>query len=259
MAERRWRPIDAVWAFAFLLATAPSLARAAEDERKKPVPVNELPADVVAVAKKLCPDGEITAAKREEDVDDQGQLQEFDFDLTVTLKSGKVHEVEIDTTPEGKVKPGECDAKGPVAADDLTDAILTAVKRLCPDAKVASGERRATLSKDQAEVEYELQLDLAAGEKAEVTIGLDDAGKVEKTRLKANVPAADVPKAVADALKVIRPGAEIASARKQSETRGDEVRVEYRLELKTADGKAAKANVRLTADGRIREIEVEDD
>lgn len=256
MSEQRWTVVGVALVFALLLAVAPDGARAVE---KKPVAVNELPAGVVEAAKKLCPGGEITSAKKEEDVDDQGAVQEFDFEMEVTLKSGKVHEVEVDTTPEGKVKPGECEAKGSVGADDLPAAVAEAVKRLCPDGKVASGERRARLSKDQAEVEYHLKLELAAGEKAEATIGLAGDGKVRQTRLEAPVPPADLPKVVGDSLKVIRPGGRVVSARKHTRAEGDKMRVEYELKLETADGEGLRADIRLTADGRIRRIEVRDD
>jgi hypothetical protein len=255
MQERSWRAAAAALVCGLLLA----VASARGGENKKPIPVTEVPADVIKAAEKLCPGGQVTEAVREDDVDDQGDIEEFDFEMKVTVAGGKVHEVEVDTTPDGKVKPSECEARGPVDAADLPAAVADAIKRLCPDGKVASGERRGRLRGEQAEFEYQLKLDLAADEKAEVRIRLAGDGKIRETRLEADVPAADLPKVVGEALKLIRPGGRIVSARKETRSEGEKIRVEYDLKLETADGQGFEADIRLTADGRIRRIEIQGD
>jgi len=257
MSRRSWRVVVAALGLALVLAVAPSAARA-QEEGKKPIPVKELPAVVAEAAKKLCPDGEITSAKKEWDLDAQGKVEEFDYDMKVTLKSGKVHDVAVDTTPEGKVKPGECEARGPVAAEDLPKAVLDAAKRLCPEGQLASGERRARFRGDQVEAEYRLKLGLPGDKAAEVRLRLTADEQVRDTRLDAPVAAKEVPKLVGDVLQLICPGGEVTSARKQTQAEGDRVRVGYELKLKMPDGKAFRASVRVADDGRIRRMEVQE-
>jgi len=254
MMRNGWIVLATMLGVALLAVMSPSAARAEDAEA---VAVGDLPASVAEAAKKLCPGAEITAAKKEVDKDDQDQVVEMDFTLTLTLKSGKVHEAELDTKPDGTVKPAECDAKGPVGADDLPAAVADAVKKLCPDGKIASAERKARFRKDEVEAEYDVKLELAEGKAAEVRVRLLGADKVEDTRLTAPVAAADLPKCVIDVLKAACPNAEIASAEKRTEAVGEKVRAEYRLELKAADGKTVKADVRLADDGSLRRLEIQ--
>ncbi|HPD14768.1 MAG TPA: hypothetical protein PLE19_07455 [Planctomycetota bacterium] len=234
-------------------------AKAAEDKGAQPVAVTELPAAVADAVTKLCPEGKITAAKKEADRDDKGQLKEIDFDLEVAMKSGKVHKVEIDATPEGAPKLEESEAHGPVAEADLPAVVIETAKKLCPEGKIGEGERRARFNNGKVECEYEIPLTVTGNQKAELKVGLDAEGALRSTRLTAPTGAADVPKVIAELLNVVSPGATIAEVEKQTEARNDKVRVAFELKLKTADGKSLRADVRLTADGRIRGLEVRED
>lgn len=257
MAKRNRTAFGVAVGLALLFAVMPCLSRAAEG--LQPIPVAELPAAVADTAAKLCPDAKITAAKKEMDLDGEGQLEEIDFELEVTTKSGKSHAIEIDTTPDGKVKLDECNIRGPVVADDLPATVADAAKKLCPEGKMTSGERRARFHGDQVQAEFALKLELAGGKAAEVRVDLAADGSLKQTRVTAPLAVEEVPKSISDVLALLCPGATVAEAEKQTEARGDKVRVEFELKLKTADGKECKADVRMGDDGRIRRIEVQDD
>ncbi|HUT36929.1 MAG TPA: hypothetical protein VNE39_25830 [Planctomycetota bacterium] len=256
MRTRGLGVLAAAVGLALLLVAVPTAVRA--EDAKEAVPVDKLPAEITEAAAKLCPGGTITAAEKETDLDDKGQVVEFDYVLKVTLKSGKVHDVELDTTPEGKVKPSECEAKGPVAPEDLPATVVEAAKKLCPEGKLTSGERSAKFSGDQVEARYEIKIELAGGQTAGVSVNLAGDGTVKETSVEAPVALEEVPKGVVDALKLICPERSVVSAQKNTEARGDKVRVEFELKLRTADGKDCGAEVLLGDDGRIRRIEIKD-
>jgi len=256
MSQRQWRACFAVVGLVLLVAPWGAVAWSAEG--LQPIDVKDLPEAVARAAAKLCPGGEITSAKKEIDTNAAGEVREHDYEMEVTLQGGAVHKIEVDTTPEGKVKLDECNAEGPVAADALPAPVAAALKAACPDGKVTKGERTARLRDDGLETRYEFDLSLPPDKEAEVKLTLAPDGTVKSTSLKAPVAVADVPQALADVLKLLRPGTEVAEAEKQEETRGDKKRIEYEITLKLADGKTIEATVRLGDGDLIRRIEIEE-
>jgi hypothetical protein len=246
-------------AVALLVAGVSWAAAAQDDEGQRLVPVDELPAGIVEVVKTLCPGGTITTAKREPDTDDDGKVEEIDYEIKVALPSGRLHVVEVDTTPGGKVKPGDCRASGPVTAEDLPKAVAEASKQLCPEGQLVSGEREARFDNDELAVEYKLKLALPGEQTAELRLELDAQEQVRGTRVEAPVAVKDLPKVLVDVLAAACPTGKIVSAEREMRTDEGKARTDYTLKVEAPDGKALKVNVRLTGDGSIRRIEIDED
>ena len=108
MSRRNWVVMGVVVLAAAAIA-APVLAAVwvAEDNDEK-VPLKDLPKNVVAVVKAVCPGGQLLSAEKEPDRKTGG----IEYDVKVKQADGKVVEVEVVVDKSGnvrKVQVGEDD------------------------------------------------------------------------------------------------------------------------------------------------------
>jgi len=103
-----------VLAMAALLTAA---ARVPEAENEEKVAVKDLPRNVLAVVKAVCPGGKILSAEKETD----RKTGQVEYDVKVRQEGGKVVEVEVVLDKAGnvrKVQVGEDDDDKEDAEDD---------------------------------------------------------------------------------------------------------------------------------------------
>jgi uncharacterized membrane protein YkoI len=136
-----------------------------------------------------------------------------------------------------------------IAIDKLPKAVIEAVKKRFPDAKLESAEKETEGGKIVYEVELEQK-----DEELEVELTAD--GTI--LEIEQEISVKDVPKAVHDALMAKYPKSEFEKAEKVTKVKdGKDQPAVYEVEVETADDKEYEVTV--SAEGKIIEVEEEDD
>jgi hypothetical protein len=135
-----------------------------------------------------------------------------------------------------------------VPLKDVPKAVLDAVKAKFPKAEL----KEAAKETEDDETIYEISL---VNDGKNVTVSVEDDGEIEE--IETEITAADLPKAVTDALAKTFPKSTVKSAEKVEVTDEDEKETLYEVTVATADGKTVE--VILEEDGEIEKDESEEE